>query len=93
MSTGPGLGVQASHSAVSVSCIARQSFFAASHSIKLHLVYRHASKAEADDQGKWSVTQQKCRFLKVDDMWQFVDYQTYGYNMSQLAQVRNYCNF
>ncbi|KAF5834082.1 hypothetical protein DUNSADRAFT_9396 [Dunaliella salina] len=48
--------------------------------------YKHASKDKAAEPEAWSVTNQKCRFLKVDDMWQFVDYQTYDYNMSQLAQ-------
>lgn len=36
---------------------------------------RHARKDKAADQDAWSVTNQKCRFLKVDNVWQFVDYQ------------------
>jgi len=48
--------------------------------------YKHVSKDRAAEPEAWSVTNQKCRFLRVDGVWQFVDYQTYDYNMSQLAQ-------
>lgn len=48
--------------------------------------YLSTKRDEADKPANsWDRTNEKARFLRVNGLWQFVDYQRYSYNASELT--------